>query len=218
MNNIKKYFLSITVIILQLVVSARFIITMGSGALIPTHWNIKGEVDGWMPIMQAALVFVGANLLIFLLMLFLPYISPKYRKQEERFKKIIPQFTGIMNFFFGLVHIYSMYLSKYPQIGQKGNYMLAIIGIMFVAIGNLLPKIPQNYFAGIRTPWTLSSEENWRKTHRLGGRSFVFGGIITASASFFPKDPTASIVAFGIFMACVLIPLGYSFYLYKRGD
>ncbi len=218
MKSIKKYILSLTVILLQIIVSMRFFITMGSRAVIPTHWNIRGEVDGWMPILKASALFIGTNVFILLLMVLLPFISPKYREGKERFKKIIPQFTGLMNFFFGLIHIYSMYLSKYPQIGERGNYVLAIIGIMFVAIGNLLPKIPQNFFAGIRTPWALNSEENWHKTHRLGGKSFVMGGVVTAVASMFPRQPIASIVAFAVFMLCVLIPVVYSFILFKRTE
>jgi uncharacterized membrane protein len=192
---------------------------MGVDKMIPTHWNFKGEIDGWMRLGQGSLLIIGLNLFVFLMLYLLPYYSPKYKFQEERFEKIMPQFAGIMNFFFGLLHIYSLYLAKYPFLDDKKNYMLAIIGIMFMAIGNLLPKIPQNFFAGIRTPWTLSSEENWRKSHRVGGRSFIFGGIFVVFAAFFPNDKSTSMIAFIIFMICALFPVLYSFIIFKKdGD
>ncbi|MDP8233147.1 MAG: SdpI family protein [Candidatus Zophobacter franzmannii] len=216
MKRLKQYFLCIGVILLQILVSLRFIAQLGMDYKIPTHWNIKGQIDGWMGIGKGSMLFIGLNLFLFLLLFLLPYFSPKYKAQEERFEKVMPQFAGILAFFFGTIHIFSIYLAKYPEISEKGNFVLSILGIMFIAIGNLLPKIPQNFFAGIRTPWTLSSEDIWRKTHRLGGRSFVFGGIFVIFASMFPHDSSTTVFAFIIFMACALLPAGYSFILFKK--
>ncbi len=88
-----------------------------------------------------------------------------------------------------------------------------LIGLLFVAIGNYLPKCQQNYTIGIKIPWTLSSEENWNRTHRLAGWVMVIGGIVFMVAGFF-----------GVFwlvlpaaVTIVLVPIVYSYILHRKG-
>jgi uncharacterized membrane protein len=104
-------------------------------------------------------------------------------------------------------------------LNPSGNMIFYIIGLMFIMLGNLLPKIPSNFFAGIRTPWTLSSEDVWRKTHRLGGISFVIAGLLMiVSTAIFGNSSTANIIMFVLFMSLVLYPVLYSFILYKKEE
>lgn len=90
-----------------------------------------------------------------------------------------------------------------------------LIGLLFILIGNYLPKCQINYTAGIRTPWALNNPENWRKTNRLGGYLMVLGGIIIMLASFFPS--IVFIVFLIVIIPIALIPFFYSYYLYKHG-
>ena len=94
------------------------------------------------------------------------------------------------------------------------TWVLCFVGILFIVIGNYLPKCKQNYTIGIKLPWTLNSEENWNKTHRFGGIVFVLFGLIQIAGAFL--DFGGIITMITIF-AVLLIPMIYSFILYKKG-
>ena len=82
-------------------------------------------------------------------------------------------------------------------------------------IGNMMPKIKQNFFFGIKTPWALMDEENWYKTHRLGGKTFVIGGIIIMLTAFIPGE--AKLIGFLVaLLPMIFIPFVYSFMLFKN--
>lgn len=86
------------------------------------------------------------------------------------------------------------------------------IGLLLTAMGNYLPKCPPNYTVGIRLPWTLADEDNWKKTHRLGGYVMMAGGLLLTVTALTPWKAAAAVLV----PAMVLIPCGYSFYLYKK--
>ncbi len=86
------------------------------------------------------------------------------------------------------------------------RYIPVFVGLLLVVIGNYLPKVSQNYFVGIKLPWTFEDEENWNKTHRLGGRVWVVGGILMM-LNFFMRIRGLELV---ILLAMVLIPVIYS--------
>ena len=94
------------------------------------------------------------------------------------------------------------------------TWILCFIGILFIVIGNYLPKCKQNYTIGIKLPWTLNSEENWNKTHRLGGIVFVLFGLIQIAGAFFNFGGLITMITI---FAVLLIPMMYSFILYKKG-
>jgi len=85
---------------------------------------------------------------------------------------------------------------------------------LFIVLGMVMPKIKKNYFVGIRTPWTLQSEEVWQKTHKFAGKTFVAMGILTFLTIFLREK------MFGLFIAVVLIgafaPVVYSYYIYRK--
>jgi len=187
-------------------------------AKIPCHWNIKGEIDGYYGKWTGVLLFPGINLAMLLLMIALPYISVRYKNAQERFEKVIPGLATIIIFFFASIHIYMILLAK-GILNPSGNMIFYLIGLMFIMLGNILPRIPSNFFAGIRTPWTLSSEEVWRKTHRLGGISFVIAGLLMiVITAILGSSSTANIIMFVLFMSLVLYPVLYSFILYKKEE
>ena len=97
---------------------------------------------------------------------------------------------------------------------------MAIVGFLFVVLGNYMPKLQQNYTVGIKLPWTLNSEENWYRTHRLGGKLFMVGGFLIMVEGVFSSvlsEEITFIVLMVILMVCTVIPLGYSFWLFKKG-
>ena len=105
---------------------------------------------------------------------------------------------------------YAVALGISVDIGMLINVML---GIMFIIMGNYMPKLKQNYSAGIKLPWTLNSEENWNRTHRMGSWMFIIGGVAFIINGFLQSEwiLIAFLVAVGV------IPAGYSYYLYKKG-
>ena len=90
----------------------------------------------------------------------------------------------------------------------------ALIGILFIILGNYLPKCKQNYTVGIKLPWTLNSEENWNRTHHLSGYLFILAGVIMLMTAFIPQAEFLMLVTIII---AVFVPMVYSFILYKKG-
>ncbi|NQV19344.1 MAG: SdpI family protein [Armatimonadetes bacterium] len=206
------------IIIIQIIASLYLGLSLSEDARIPCHWNIKGEIDGYYDKWTGVLLFPGVNLAMLLLMIALPHISVRYKNAQERFEKVIPSLAMIIIFFFAGIHIYMILLAK-EILNPSGNMIFYLIGLMFIMLGNLLPKIPSSFFAGIRTPWTLSSEEVWRKTHRLGGTNFVIAGLLMILiTAILGNSSVANIIMFVLFMSLVLYPVLYSFILYKKEE
>ena len=206
------------IIIIQIIASLYLGLSLSEDVKIPCHWNIKGEIDGYYGKWTGLLLFPGISIAMLLLLIALPYISVRYKNARERFDKVIPNLATIIIFFFAGFHIYTILLAK-EILNPSGNMIFYLIGLMFILLGNLLPKIPSNFFAGIRTPWTLSSENVWRKTHRSGGISFVLAGFLMILIPLLWKNSqTSLVVMFIVVMAIVLYPVLYSFILYKKEE
>ena len=109
-----------------------------------------------------------------------------------------------------------MLLSWLGYITDTAGALYLGLSILFLVIGNYLPSLKPNYFIGIRTPWTLESEEIWRKTHRLGSRVWVIGSLLMIVLWFFVPSSGYSIVFFVGVLTLALIPTLYSFYLYMQ--
>jgi uncharacterized membrane protein len=102
---------------------------------------------------------------------------------------------------------------------SNGSFLYYSLGLMFILMGNILPKMPSSFFIGIRTPWTLSSEYIWRKTHKVGGVCFVLSGLIMIFISaIWGNNSTALTIMFILFMTFVLYSVLYSFLLYKKDE
>jgi len=87
--------------------------------------------------------------------------------------------------------------------------------VLFVVIGNYMGTIRSNFFFGIKTPWTLSSDEVWRKTHRLGGALFILAGLSFIGAAFI-RGILSALIPLAMILAAVAVPIGYSYFLYRR--
>lgn len=176
---------------------------------VPTHWNIRGQIDGygqkeWL-IYGFPLIAVG----MYILMLVLPLIDPK-KKNYELFKGTYRFIRGIILFYF--IFIYSVVLAASLGYPVKVDKVIVIsIGILFILLGNYMGRVRPNFFVGIKTPWTLSSEEVWRDTHRFAGITWVISGILTMITIFI--NP---ILAFGITIISAFLPIVYSYIVFKK--
>ncbi len=180
---------------------------------VPAHWNFKGEVDrlanASSHILMINLILIG----LYLLFIFLPLIDPN-KKRYEQFRKIYHIFKNIFLLFLAGIFL----LTNLNAVGYNINisiYIPVAVGILFMIIGNYLGKIKMNWFMGIKTPWTLSSEEVWNKTHRLGGKLFMLSGLLIALDGFLPVNYQIPVFILAI-MIILIGTIGGSYFIYKK--
>lgn len=177
---------------------------------IPTHWNIRGEIDGWGG-KGHLLLFSALPLGLYLLMTIIPSIDPR-RRNYGQFQKSYVMIKIIMGLLFSAIVVLMIVSSMGIQLDFP-RMIPGLFGVFFIIFGNYMTTVKQNYFLGIRTPWTLSSKENWDKTHRLSGKLWVGAGFLIVLTSILGL----AVVSFTILMLAVLIPCVYSFVLFKKG-
>ncbi|CAN5656915.1 SdpI family protein [soil metagenome] len=201
------------------VVLAMMVFTLAVyGALpdrIPTHWNVRGEVDGWsgrtwgaflMPMMAAA---------VWLLLPLLRRIDPR-RSNYERFDATFWILVNAIVLFMAAMHVLTLGAALGWPIDMT-KAVLAMVGLMFVVLGNFLPRVKSNWWMGIRTPWTLESEHVWRETHRLAGYTFVAAGLIVMAATLLPTALAFPVAMAGMVVGS-MVPVAYSYVVYRRGQ
>lgn len=183
--------------------------------LVPTHWNTMGEIDKYSP--KAFGAFMAPVIMIFTWsgMKFLPKIDPR-KKNYEKFDKSYSVIVSILLTFFLVIHAVTLLAALGYGISIEKIIPL-IVGVLFIVIGNYLPKSKSNFFYGIKTPWTLSSEVSWRKTHRLGGKLFVVAGIVCILSSFLLNGNIKAVVFFIAIMIAAIVPIVAS-YFYAKND
>jgi len=180
---------------------------------IPTHWDFSGHPNGWSSRFWGAWLIPIFLLGMWALVRILPRIDPRgsnYAKFGGAFEAII---DTIMLFMLAL-HIVALRAALgHPMQMQR---ILPIgVGVVLIVIGNLLPRARPNWFVGIRTPWTLSSDRVWEKTHRFGGRLFVAGGLIITIASFLWVQE-AHVILFVVMALVASSVMIYSYLEWKR--
>ena len=178
-----------------------------------SHWNINDEVDGTMPKFWGVFLMPILSLGLFLLFLLAPKIDP--------LKANIAQFRPSYNLFIVLLMVFLGYLWKLTILWNLGyrNFkmstaLLPALGLLFIFIGYLFRKAKRNWFVGIRTPWTLSSDRVWDETHRIGAVLFYASGALALVGSLFGRY--AIWFLFVPLMASSLFLVVYSYVLYRR--
>jgi len=182
-------------------------------ATMPIHWGANGEADGFATKINAMILTVGIMVLIYFIIAFVPRIDPR----KENYKYFSKTYNIVLNavlllfFFVNMSTILQGLGYNVPM-----SYIAPIMaGLVFIIIGNYLQRVRSNYFMGIRTPWTLSNETVWKKTHRLSGKIFFIGGLLILISAFLP-DGYKSVIMWGSIVLCVAIPYLYSYLAYKK--
>lgn len=182
---------------------------------IPIHWNLKGEVDNYVSKPFGAFLSPLLMVAIWLGMKFLPNIDPRrhnYKKFESSYEIAI----GVLVTFAFVLQM-AIILSSLGYDISMDRIIMVMVGVMFVVIGNYLPKAKSNFFYGIKTPWTLSSEISWKKTHRLGGRLFVVSGLAIILSSLLFNETVRVVVMILTLLAVAIVPIWAS-YFYAKED
>lgn len=180
---------------------------------VATHWNFAGEPDGFGGKAGAALGLAAIVPAIYLLLMAFPYLDPK----RDRYAEFRGIYLGFRTMLMGVMLV--VYLaSGFWNLGYavRINYVVPfVIGIMFLFLGNYMGKIKPNWFFGIRTPWTMSSESVWNRTHRVGGWMFVLFGLTLMATPMLPQS-----IGTGVFLGCAILAvvgtIVYSYVIYRQ--
>ncbi len=173
--------------------------------LIPSHWDINGNVNAYMKYPWGIIIFPAFITLIFFLGLFLKKIDPFLKGNSKKWMPVI----SIVILLFILLQIYTL---LYVFFTPKFNIFPLLFGIFFIIFGNYMPIIPRNGFIGIRTPWTLSSDIVWKKTHKFSGYTAIITGIISICISFTKYNA----IAIYAIILWALLSTAYSFIVWKQ--
>jgi len=177
---------------------------------IPTHWNAAGEIDDYSPKGWGVVMLLGAAALVWGIMKLIPAISPKgYR--TETFAEVINLFQVVLVAFMSGICVLVL-LESYGINVRINETIFIAVGLLLFILGNYMTKMRKNFFLGIRTPWTLASDEVWSRTHRLGGRLFMVGGLLLVVSAFLPVRTEAMAT---IVVIIALVPVVYSYFVYR---
>lgn len=180
---------------------------------VPTHWNMSGEVDDWSSRLWGAWTIplvMAAMLLVFRAF---PLIDPR----RENYPKFAGAYEGIL--IIVLLFMLALHVSLLAtMLGRPIAVMRLLpvgIGLLLVGIGALLPKAHANWFIGIRTPWTLSNDRVWERTHRFGGVVMIATGLLIAASAMLVPLWTHRVMA-GAIAAMAIIVIAYSYFAWRQ--
>jgi uncharacterized membrane protein len=177
------------------------------------HYNLYGEPDRWGSKTELVLLPVMLPLLMYLVMLLIPILDP--RKKIQQMGSKYRQLMFFMVLFMSVLACFIIYTaSKGAELNTR--IVFGLLGTLFMFLGYFFQTIKPNYFIGIRTPWTLESEEVWVATHRWSGRIWVFGGLLMVVAAFLTREKIALTFFAGVIVILALVPLIYSFIKFKE--
>ena len=179
-----------------------------------SHWNINDQVNGYMPKVWGVFLLPLITLGIVALFLVVPSIDPlkaNIAQFREAFNLFIVLMVAFMLYIYGLSLAWSLGYTSFKMSGA----MLPAIGLLFIFIGFMMRQAKRNFFIGIRTPWTLSSDTVWNETHRIGAVLFMISGALAFLGGFFGGN-MAFWMMFAPIIGSTLFLLVYSYVLYQR--
>lgn len=179
---------------------------------VPTHWDLSGDVNGWSSRLWGAWMVPLIMAVVWLIMRAIPHIDPRganYAKFEGMYDWLVILVLAFML----MMHAVVIMSATGAPISMHTIVMPAV-GIFIAAIGLMLPRVHPNWFVGIRTPWTLTSDLSWERTHKIGGALFVALGLLMIATTILA--PTTAIWVLVIAAAGVVIFLfAYSYRVWK---
>lgn len=181
---------------------------------IPTHWGLGGQPDSWMPRVPGA--FIGPLVAsgIYVLLTVLPFIDPR-SGHWQTILRVYPVLKSALMAFFVLLTYLTLSAAIRPTQALTLSWLLFGMGLLYMVLGNYLPTVRSNFFIGIRTPWTLSSDEVWYRTHRLAGRLMVALGMVAILTAYLP-----STWQLPVFLGATLLfsgwSIAYSYWVFRR--
>ena len=177
---------------------------------LPTHWNSSGEVDGWssksFAVFAIPLILLGVHLLCSVG----TSLDPKNKAVNSKIFFLVMWICPAVS----VVCMTAVYAGALGVDVRVEFVIPLLMGLLFLVIGNYLPKCKQNYTIGIKIPWTLGDEDNWNKTHRFAGVVWTVCALVVMVGAFFKE-----IVVFTTFIpiaVMVFAPMIYSYIYYRK--
>jgi uncharacterized membrane protein len=180
---------------------------------VPVHWGISGDADRYGSRFEGAFLMPAIMVALFVIMQWFPSRDPRYAN-ILKFRGAYDTVVAAIVAFLGAVHALALGSSLGWQVDMT-TVVLVGIGALFMLLGNLLPLARSNFIFGIRTPWTLSSDSVWTRSHRVGGYGMVAAGLVTIVSAFLAK-PAGVAVALVSLLAAGIVPVVYSYLLWSR--
>ena len=174
----------------------------------PTHFGADGVADGFsskgFAVFGLPLILLGAHLIC----IFASKSDPKSKNYSEKLFHLIVWLIPVLS----LLVDGAMYAYALGTTIDITMLVMVITSVLFIIIGNYLPKCKHNYTMGVKLPWTLADENNWNATHRVAGYVWMLGGVVLLINSFFFN----MYVFFIAITVMVLIPCVYSYMFYRK--
>src|SRR5439155_26603893 len=182
-------------------------------ARVPTHWEVHGVPDGYSSRLAAALIVPAIVVAMNGLFRILPRLDPR-RVNYEKFQDTYWLIANAVALFLLGVHVLVM-INGLGRPVAMSRLMPVAVGLLFVVLGNSLSRVQPTWFVGIRTPWTLSSDTVWRKTHRTGGFTFVIAGLVMIATALV-SGPVVWVMLGAAAALAVAVPVVQSYVLWRR--
>ncbi len=178
---------------------------------VPSHWNVAGQVDGYMPRDWHVYGMPIATLLLGLLLVYLPEIDP-LKRNVKKFRKEYDLFTAFFAAFMAFLYCVTLAWGLGYEFPMNLAVLPAVAGLLYVS-AELMEKSQRNWFIGVKTPWTLSSDRVWRKTHDLAAKMFKGFAFAFLALLFYPQAALYVIMAL---LVGVVVIVAYSYFLFKE--
>jgi len=186
--------------------------------IIPTHFNIKGEADGFGgkdSIYLGPSIMGLTSLFTYFLLANIKKFDPKRAEQID--DALFQKFGFFTVLFLTTLSMVILYATTHQSISIE-KLLFPMMGLAFAGMGLYMPKIKQNYFAGFKLPWTLENEDNWNATHKIAGKVWLYGGIVQFFAGMAFSSVTSFVIFFIDMIVMVLVPTIYSYRMFKNGN
>jgi uncharacterized membrane protein len=179
-----------------------------------SHWDINDQVNGTMPRFWGVFLMPLISLGMFLVFLLIPAIDP-LKTNIAKFRDVFNLFIAFLMLF--MVYVYALSLAwnlGFTQFKMSAS-LLPALGLLFILVGFMLRRAKRNFFIGIRTPWTLSSDKVWDETHRVGSILFIASGAVALIGAFFGGGMAFLLILVPLLVSTVFL-VTYSYVLYQR--
>ena len=211
MLNTHKRTLAVTSVIILLPILAGLVFWNDLPARMVTHWGPNGQPDGWS---SKGFVVFGLPLILLALhwlCTFFTIKDPKNKGQNPKLFTLVLWITPVVSL---LVNGMSYAVALGAELDPT-RILLPLIGVVFILVGNYMPKCKQNHTIGIKIPWTLNDEENWNATHRFAGKIWFAGGLVMLAGIFLPTT-VSTWLFLPVTFILVALPMIYSYRFHKK--
>jgi uncharacterized membrane protein len=180
--------------------------------IVPVHWNSKGEIDGWGNKFTLIVMLFMLPVLTYVILSAITKIDPKKRISLMGGK--LYQLKFVLVLFMSLLALFIVYSTKSQSVSSP-SFVFALAGALFMILGNYFKVIRPNYFIGIKTPWTLESQEVWKTTHLFAGKLWFIAGLVIVLGSLIFESDVFSKVFLTIVFSIAIVPIAYSYLKYR---